>query len=153
MPRKNLKALLMALKYINRPVELHLVGSGRVEASSDVKLIGHGYLKRDEVLMLMQDVDLQVLPSTYEELGFVGLEAYSVGLPLIVSNIPSFRAVFKVSPSFDPRNPLELARLINSLSCEELEKLGRSEWEFLDLSNAFAVKKLLMIYNKLMHDD
>ncbi|MGC8568939.1 MAG: glycosyltransferase family 4 protein [Nitrososphaeria archaeon] len=153
VPRKNLKALLMALKHINRPAELHLVGNGKVEASSNVKLIGHGYLMRDEVFMLMQDVDLQVLPSTYEELGFVGLEAYSVGLPLIVSNIPSFRAIFKVSPSFDPYNPLELARLINSLSCEELEKLGRNEWEFLGLSNAFATKKLLTIYNNLIQDN
>lgn len=126
MPRKNLRVVMEALELVKVPVELHLVGRGREPGPRPTfQLIRHETLSREDVISLMREVDLLVLPSTYEELGFVGLEAYSVGLPVITSDIPSFRAVFKVSPKFHPRDPRALANIISSLTCEELEKMGR----------------------------
>mgnify|MGYP001773080436 FL=1 len=149
MPRKNLRVVLAALKRVKRPVELHLIGRGDVEVPPGHKVINHGYLSREEVLSLMRRVDLQVLPSTYEELGFVGLEAYSVGLPLITSDIPSFRSVFRPSPKFDPRDPVKLAEILGSLSCDELKELGRKEWDYVAEMNEKAISKLMKIFNDI----
>jgi len=150
MPRKNLKTLLKALRMVNIPIELHLVGEGKVKNQSSFPIIYHGFLPREEVILLMKEVDVLILPSTYEELGFVGLEAYSVGLPVITSDIPSFRAVFKESPKFPPKDFRSLAKLIISLNCENLEKLGRLSREYIAKSNEIARSKFLSIYKKLL---
>ena len=147
MPRKNLRIVLEALKIVKRPVELHLVGKGRIpEPKPTFPIVNHGFLSRDEVFTLMREVDLLILPSTYEELGFVGLEAYSVGLPVITSDIPSFRAVFKISPKFNPKDPKSLANLLESLSCEELKILGKESREYVVKANEVARKRLSEIY-------
>jgi glycosyltransferase involved in cell wall biosynthesis len=150
MPRKNLKTLLKALKIINIPLELHLVGGGRVPKQSSHPIINHGFLSREEVISLMKEVDVLVLPSIYEELGYVGLEAYSVGLPVITSDIPSFRAVFKESPKFPPKDFRKLAKLMLSLDCESLEKIGKLSREYVAKSNEIARQKFLSIYKKFL---
>ncbi|MCH4816830.1 MULTISPECIES: glycosyltransferase family 4 protein [Saccharolobus] len=149
MPRKNLKVVLEALKHVEKPVELHLVGNGKVKADLSHKIIHHGYLDRNEVMSLMREVDVQVLPSTYEELGFVGLEAYSVGLPLITSNIPSFNSIFKPSPKFDVKESKVLANILNSITCEQLEALGKKEWEYVEENNKIALKRLLELFTSI----
>lgn len=50
----------------------------------------------------MNGFDALILPSNYEELGCVGLEAYSIGLPVIASDVPSFRVIFKIASSSIP---------------------------------------------------
>ncbi len=146
MPRKNLRVVLEALRLVRAPVELHLVGGGRIPGRPPVPTVSHGPLPREGVTALMREVDLLVLPSTYEELGFVGLEAYSVGLPAITSDIPSFRAIYRPSPKFPPGDPRALADIIDGLSCGELERLGRSELEHLRAMNEAARRKLMAIY-------
>lgn len=148
MPRKNLKTLIKALKIVDTPVELHLVGGGKVPKQSSFPIIHHGFLSREEVISLMKEVDVLVLPSVYEELGYVGLEAYSVGLPVITSNIPSFRAVFKESPKFPPKDFRSLAKLMSSLDCESLEKIGRRSREYVAKSNEIARQKFISVYKK-----
>jgi glycosyltransferase involved in cell wall biosynthesis len=149
MHRKNASVLVEALKYVKRPMELHLIGSGKIKANLNHKIIYHGHLNRDEIMSLMRDVDVQILPSTYEELGFVGLEAYSVGLPLFTSNIQSFNAIFKPSPKFAPKNSKELANIIEFITFDQLETLGKREWEYVEENNKFAVKRILELYSSL----
>jgi glycosyltransferase involved in cell wall biosynthesis len=150
VPRKNLRIVLEALRLVRAPVELHLVGGGRIPGRPPVPTVSHGLLPREGVMALMREVDLLVLPSTYEELGFVGLEAYSVGLPVITSDIPSFRAVYRPSPKFPPGDPRALAGIIDGLSCGELERLGRSELEHLRAMNEAARRKLMAIYRRVL---
>jgi len=147
MPRKNLGVVMRALSMVKIPVELHLVGAGRPPGPKPpYPVINHGQLLREEVISLMREVDLLVLPSTYEELGFVGLEAYSVGLPVVTSDIPSFRAVFKASLRFHPKDPVGLADIINSISCNKLEKMGKESREYVIKSNELGRRKILDIY-------
>jgi glycosyltransferase involved in cell wall biosynthesis len=157
MPRKNLRTLLEASKYLERRVELHLVGRGGGRAAKYVEVksrrggvVAHGFLPREELLSLMREVDVLVLPSTYEELGYVGLEAYSVGLPVVASDIPSFRAVFKETPKFPPRDPRELARVLDGLDCERLEVLGRRSRDFAGRINEVALRRFAEVYSRVL---
>ncbi len=153
MPRKNLVTVLRALSRLRSSTELHLVGGGRIPGPKPpVPIINHGFLPREDVLSLMKEVDLLVLPSTYEELGFVGLEAYSVGLPVITSDIPSFRAIFRASPKFPAKDPAALAKLLESLTCEDLERIGRGGREYAARTNEIARAKILSIYAKLINE-
>jgi len=72
--RKNLGCLTEALKLTSRKTELHLVGNGSVNGS-DKETVIHGYMSREKLTDLMYEMDLLVLPSIYEELGYVGVEA------------------------------------------------------------------------------
>ena len=99
--RKNLKVVLEALSLLNDNCVLHIVGNGKI-VGDDV--VCHGYVPREEVLQIKNSCDALILPSTYEELGYAGLEAYSIGLPVIASDLPLFRAIFKKNLFFDPNN-------------------------------------------------
>jgi len=151
MPRKNIFVLLETLKHLKRPVELHLIGNGKISDNFSFKIVNHGYLKRDDVFQIMYSSDILILPSIYEELGFVGLEAYSVGLPVIVSDIPSFRTVFKISPRFKPNDPIELKNILEDLDFYKIERMGKDSWNYVKNANEIALKKLKDIYNKIIN--
>lgn len=145
--RKNLKVLLEALKLTKRKYELHVVGKGETSG------ISHGFLSREELIKLMYEMDVLVLPSIYEELGYVGLEAYSIGLPVIVSDIVSFRTVFKVSPKFHPFDPIGLSRILDSLDESTLELIGKRSWDHVKKTNQIAKEKFLNLYNMVYKSD
>ncbi|MGC8657431.1 MAG: glycosyltransferase family 4 protein [Thermoplasmata archaeon] len=144
--RKNLKVILDALKISKKRYTLHIVGKGDIKGEN---IIYHGYKKREDLLKIMNKCDVLILPSTYEELGYVGLEAYSIGLPVIASNITSFRTVFKKSIFFNPYNPVELANLLDSLDREKLRNIGIESREYLIKANELAKNKLLEIYKSI----
>ena len=141
--RKNLKVVIDALRMVHREVELHTVGNGK---SSGVV---HGYMGREELINLMHDMDILILPSIYEELGYVGLEAYSVGLPVVTSNIQSFQTIFTESPRFEPFNSFQLATIIDNLSPDGVEEMGRNSWNSVKKSNEIARKRLLSLYESV----
>ena len=145
--RKNLKVVLEALSLLNDNCVLNIVGNGKI-VGDDV--ICHGYVPREEVLQIMNDCDALILPSTYEELGYVGLEAYSVGLPVIASDIPSFRAIFKKSLFFDPNNAVQLAELLKGLDRDKLRKLGIESRKYLMNSNEVLKNKLVEVYSSVL---
>ncbi|MDG6931010.1 MAG: glycosyltransferase family 4 protein [Nitrososphaerota archaeon] len=147
--RKNLEAVISALKFVRkRKIKLHLVGKGHV----DVDAIKYGYLSREDVIKLMYKMDALILPSTYEELGYIGLESYSVGLPALVSDIPSFRTIFKLSPRFNPYDSREIAKLIEDLSCYDLEEIGRREWEYIKISNKVSKERFIKLYQMFYNE-
>jgi len=150
--RKNLGCLTEALKLTSRKTELHLVGNGSVNGS-DKETVIHGYIPREKLTDLMYEMDLLVLPSIYEELGYVGLEAYSIGLPVITSNIQSFRAILKESPKFNPFKPKELSKILDNLSTEDLEILGKKSWNHAKLSNEIARERFLSLYSSVMEEE
>lgn len=144
--RKNLKVVLEALSLSNGNYVLHIVGNGKIQRDN---VVCHGYVPREKVLQIMNECDALILPSTYEEVGYVGLEAYSIGLPVIASDIPSFRAIFKKSLFFHPDDPWELAELLKELNRDSLQKMGIESRRFLMSSNEIAKKRLLEIYSSL----
>jgi len=154
MPRKNLKVVVEGLKHVKVPnrFALHIVGGGKIPKylkRAKIDYFIHGKLPRERVLELMRKVDVLVLPSTYEELGYVGIEAYSVGLPVIVSNILPFRNIFKVSLKFDPKDPLELAKILDGLDHSLLAELGHKTHEYIANERSRLKFKLKLLYEKV----
>ena len=145
--RKNLKVVLEALSLSNGNCVLHIVGNGKIQRDN---VVCHGEVPREEVLQIMNGCDALILPSTYEELGYVGLEAYSIGLPVIASDIPSFRAIFKKSLFFHPNNAMQLADLLNDLDRDMLRKLGIESRKYLMSSNEVLRKRLSEIYSSVL---
>ena len=96
MPQKNHRFLLEAFERAARrrdDLVLLCVGSGEAQAlaeswvaerglASRVRFLG----QRDDVNELYQAFDAFTLPSLYEGLGLVGVEAQAAGLPCILSN-------------------------------------------------------------------
>ncbi|MGP6221060.1 glycosyltransferase family 4 protein [Caldiplasma sukawensis] len=141
--RKNLSVIINALKYVKRKVELHVVGMGIAPG------ILHGFLNREKLIELMKEMDVLILPSLYEEIGYVGLEAYSIGLPVITSDISSFRNILKESPKFNPYDSYELAKILEGLSETSLKMMGKRSFEFLKSINAYTEHRILNLYKKI----
>ena len=94
-PEKNQKFLLEIVQKIKEfiPVKLLLVGNGseiecikklvcQKRLEHEVTFIGESHAVAD----LLQAIDIFLLPSLYEGLGIVALEAQAAGLPCILSN-------------------------------------------------------------------
>ena len=96
MPQKNHRFLLEAFELASRRRDnlvLLCVGTGEAESlakrwvaehglENKVKFLGH----RDDVNKLYQVFDAFALPSLYEGLGLVGVEAQAAGLPCLLSD-------------------------------------------------------------------
>jgi len=118
-PEKGLGTLLMAWERLGGDVPLKIAGDGPLvskvtEAAG--RLPGVEYLGRaskEEVLALMKDALLLVFPSTWYE-GFpnVIVEAYSVGLPVLSSDLGSMSSLIhhgRTGLHFRPGDPDDLA--------------------------------------------
>ena len=98
-PEKGISCLLESWeKIINIP--LHIIGDGPM--ASDVAKHAENYpnikwlgaLSRDQVLDHMKNAKILVFPSIcYEVFGFVIIEAFSVGVPVIASNVGSMMSM------------------------------------------------------------
>jgi glycosyltransferase involved in cell wall biosynthesis len=119
--QKNLACLLQAVASLksSHSVSLTLCGEGedrqRIEVSarrlgieSETTLTGYCH----EVYRVMCQHDVLVLPSLWEGMPNVLLEALALGLPSIVSDIPAHRSIVGTSNCaflFEPRQPAHLA--------------------------------------------
>ncbi len=80
----------------NNDAVLMLVGSGRLETEIKAKISEYGLNgrtlfmgDRSDVYALMQAMDVFVLPSLFEGLPVVGIEAQAAGLPCVISDTVS----------------------------------------------------------------
>jgi glycosyltransferase involved in cell wall biosynthesis len=131
--QKNWQTLLKALAIMGNKREWHLLICGKGEDETAIKRLAinlnieHkmtmlGY--RKDVYDLMVDADVLVLPSWYEGMPNVVLEAMSIGLPVVASRIPSITEIFE-EPSgisfFDPSNVNELACRLNGFLEDDID--------------------------------
>jgi glycosyltransferase involved in cell wall biosynthesis len=113
---KGLPALLKAWE--QAPLPLRIVGDGPdaptviAAAQSNRNVEWLGARPRNEVLRLMRTAQFLVLPSVgYENCGLCIVEAFSTGLPCIVSGLGSLREIVEDGSTglhFEPGNPQDL---------------------------------------------
>jgi glycosyltransferase involved in cell wall biosynthesis len=122
---KNWQTLLLAIKNIKteNKFKLTLCGNGddskvetmirELDLADKVKMLGY----RQDVHSIMAGSDLLVLPSWYEGMPNVVLEAMNIGLPCVVSRVAAHTSLFLDEPVvkyFDPSNPTDLAHLLSN---------------------------------------
>lgn len=97
LPSKGCHLLLQALKIIKKPMKVLVVGDSNQMRKYTNKLkkiipeqtVFQPLIKEKETLLgLLSLSDLFVFPSTYEAMSIVLLEALTIGVPLICSDIP-----------------------------------------------------------------
>jgi glycosyltransferase involved in cell wall biosynthesis len=107
-------------------MKLHLVGSGYMSAFQllvkEKKIekfaVFHGKVAHSIIQQYYRSADICVCPSIHEGFGLVTIEAMASGIPLIASNIRSFREIIsngKNGMLFEPGNDEALAKIILAL--------------------------------------
>jgi len=155
--QKNWQCLLNALpEVINDNPNIQVLVCGDGEDKTDfialVKTLGlddyvelRGYEKN--VYQVMKDAEVMVLPSWYEGMPNVFLEALEIGLPCIVSTIDANINLLnnrKAAFLFNPTQPDQLAEQLNLfLSGTDHSTMVKDGWE---LSANYTTKKLASNY-------
>jgi len=112
----------------------HATPIGTARDGTDNNVIGLGYVSNEQIDSLIECASVVVNPSLYEAGNGSGLDAWSRGVPVAMSDIPSFSEhvrVFGVEATlFDPRNPVDIADKIGEIldhPDEWLERGSRSQ--------------------------
>ncbi len=103
--------LLICGEGVEQPDMLSMID--RLQLSTSVKLLG----RRKDIGALMRAADVVVLPSLFEGVPNVALEACAAGVPLVLSDIAGHRLFKNVGAAqmFDPRSPESLAGTLGGL--------------------------------------
>lgn len=157
-PKKNVVRLLEG--YLSANVQQKLVVVGPLAWQSEKeqillkqhpdKIIYLNYVSNDSLNTLMRHARALIFPSLFEGFGLPVMEAMSVGLPVITSNISSLPEIAGGAAYLvDPYNVGEIAAAIDRLSkddalCEELSQKGKERAKYFS-SDAYA-ERLKAIY-------
>jgi glycosyltransferase involved in cell wall biosynthesis len=127
-PQKGHRYLLEAMPGIVRAfprTRLQLAGAGPLGPSLQARARELGVEQhvdflgvRDDVRSLMQSAHVMVMPSLWEGLSIVALEALAAGLPTVTSDIPAMREAFGdsgVAVLVAPRSPDQMAAAVVDL--------------------------------------
>jgi glycosyltransferase involved in cell wall biosynthesis len=132
---KNYEYLIQALQLLKDegPISLDIYGEGHLreplerlirEAGVNVTLKG----KRSNIHAILGQYDLFVMPSLYEGFANAAIEAMAAGLPVLVSDQPSFHEVTRDNALFfDPRDPHSFVQLIRSIRAGRVDLTRLSE--------------------------
>lgn len=141
--QKNWPCLLRAIPWINSSCRVQVIVCGDGEERTQFLALADQLNVRGQVQYLgyqphvypiMQSCDMLALPSWFEGMPNVFLEALQVGLPSIVSDIPAHRDIIRDSGCallFDPADPKKLADCIsflcqNPTAAQKLAEKGRA---------------------------
>jgi glycosyltransferase involved in cell wall biosynthesis len=130
---KGLSVLFKALPMLKSSVSLNIIGDGdlRSQYEAQVNSLGIkrqvnflGRVTEEELIRQYQSADILVLPSinAHEAFGLVLIEAMACGLPVIASNLPGVRSVFRDGEQglrCEPGDVGDLAAKINTLIQDE----------------------------------
>ncbi len=125
--RKGAHLILEAVQALKHDIGVHIVGSGKQEASLKTlatqlglkHIYFWGYKQKDELTEFYVFCDMLVFPSTRELYGLVPIEAMAAGLPIICSELCGCASDLIVDNHngllVDPRNITKLSEKIRML--------------------------------------
>lgn len=137
-PHKNFITILRALQF-DAKMKLKVVGARSIfmeESIEAAKELGVseqvewlGFVSDEDLIPLYQSAVALIQPSLAEGFGLTGLEALSVGCPIIVSEIPVFREVYgKMAHYFPTLSPLALSSMWSVLVVDPPKKSERQSY-------------------------
>lgn len=132
-PRKNIVNLIEAFlqlikdKELKEKIELVLVGKKgwkykeifeKLKEAENIKYLG--YLSSQEKFALLKEAEIFVFPCLYEGFGLPILEAMSLGIPVITSNLSSMPEVGgKAAIYIDPKDTNEITEALRKILQDE----------------------------------
>jgi glycosyltransferase involved in cell wall biosynthesis len=133
--QKNQAYLIDAMAQLkDLPIELHIYGSGPLQQalqqqidSTGAKVVLKGQV--DNIQQVIPQYDAFVMSSTYEGFSLAVLEAMALELPLLLSDIASFREQCEdVALYFSLQNPAQLAVQVQQLAGQpaQLAAMGQA---------------------------
>ncbi len=141
---KGVPWLLRTIKRLdNLPLRLHLLGSGSggeeeecqaLAAELGERVILHGRVSQQELAGILGKSHLFILPSFYEGLPLVLLEALACGCRIVTTDLPGSRAIFGNSKS-------DLVELVALPPLEEVDKPFDKDWPQLETMLAEAISR------------
>jgi len=162
---KNIPKLIEAFSLLRNRIEHNLVLIGRIPANVKVdgdninrelkgRIIITGYIPEKDIMPMLQNADIFVLPSLYEGFGLPVLEAQQAGVPVLCSNAGSIPEVGGSGALyFDPNSAENIAELIlrclnDKMLCSRLikegaENLRKYSWEK-------TAKETLQVYQSVL---
>lgn len=161
-PQKNYGLLLEALAELSDyNWEFRLAGEGGLRPTLEQQAKDLGLSERVKFLGLQRDVkgflsdlDLFILPSLWEGLGIVLLEAGLAGLPVLASKVDGITEIIKDGQTgvlFEPGSKADLAlslkRLLISINQPETKVLGEKLQQ--DIQKRFDIKTITRQYQDL----
>ena len=139
-PHKNIERLIEAVKLIDK--KLVIVCARNVfrdrlnnfiaQNSAEDLVTFTGYVSNDELARLYQEAEAFVFPTLSEGFGLPGLEAMSLGCPVICSDISVLKEVYKnAAVYFNPLDSKDVAEKIKLVISDKeiLEKLKKQGLE------------------------
>jgi len=117
----------------------------------NIKILGS--IKHNEVFDLLQKADLYIQPSRQEGLPRAVIEAMSVGLPALGTNIAGIPELLPQECVYDPNNLKALKYLLTHLSKENLEKWALLNFEkSKEFDAGHLDKRRKMFYNQFLNE-
>ncbi len=99
---------------------------------SGLRITNLGHIGREEVFSLYANSRALIFPSTLESFGMPLIEAGSLGLPILASELDFVRDVCVPAESFDPTSPISISRAVRRfLGSPQPPVVPRSAAEFL----------------------
>ncbi|PGV53348.1 glycosyl transferase family 1 [Bacillus sp. AFS037270] len=161
---KGLEYLINAIREIDTRIvsTLEIYGDGPLKEDlmklsiGDTRIKFNGKIPKEQIQLAMSDVDLVIVPSTWEEpFGRVIIEAYQVGTPVLASNVGGIpEIIINNSHLFEPQNIDSIKESIlsyNRLSVYEKRQLSE---QCIKYSQSFNTENLLIkhetIYERLI---
>jgi glycosyltransferase involved in cell wall biosynthesis len=164
---KNIGRLLEAFKIISsdskfNDVSLILIGKYDKHIRETIqkieelqlgkKVILTGYVDKSELNILLKESELFVLPSLYEGFGIPLVEAMSMGVPVVTSNISSMpEVVGDAGMVFDPQNSNAMADIMKRVLLDD-ELKNKMIQRGLERVKTFDFKKSAGIFSTIINN-
>lgn len=121
-------------------------------------MYGLGYVSNEQIDALIQCARVVVSTSLYEAGNGPGLDAWGKGVPVAMSDIPSFTEHLEIqgvkAQVFDPRSPLDIANKIDEilLNPAQAQRDAKTSFEAISRWNwDVAAKKYLAVFDEALH--
>lgn len=167
--RKGLFDLIDSVKYLSKEIpdiRFIIVGGGHLSDKIKVKISNlglkdnfliKGHIPKEELIKLYQNATIYVVPSHYEGLPTVLLEAMSCGLPVVATAINANLDVIKSGENgilVNPKSPREMAKAISILLGDDnlRKRLGRNARKTIEEKYTWEMisNRLLKYYESLV---
>ena len=152
IPRKNIEACITTLKYLDNHWTLTIIGSYKNDSyfkylnnlirefdlNKRVKFLGK-IEENNDLINIIRKSKIYVCLSQYEGYGMANVEAASLGIPLVVSNLPVFHENLKgfKRKYVDINCHESIAQAIEDLSNEEISVISKTPYRWSDAGNKF----------------